>query len=127
MIKIWGKVFLWILPFLISGIAAPFLFSSIENRKTAGHYAGALFIFSGIWFVLVSFRHSYSFYVRALAGVFFLLSLLFWSWRFQTEKPLADSRLLNLSGDLWHHGLTDIYFVCLCTFVYSEFARLRKV
>jgi len=124
--KVYSKLlsaFVWALPFMISGFSAPFIFRYAPTPQIGGHYAGTLFIFAGIWAILLSIRHRYKTLVKIYLMFFFLLELVFWTWRYANSLPLRDSFLLGVNGAHWHSILTTLYLVALICLFSSEFRK----
>jgi len=102
---------LWLVPYLASGFSAPFIFKHASSPQLGGHIAGALFIFAGIWSLILSWKFQMPIGVRYV--LFFVLSLqtIFWVWRFFDSLPLKDSVFIGLSGSAWHGLLTSLYLL----------------
>jgi hypothetical protein len=112
--------FLWIIPYLISGFSAPFIFRNAPTPQVGGHYAGALFIFAGLWSIFLSMRHTFPQPVKIFFVSVLLLQLIFWGWRFSNSLPLKESILLGISGGVWHGIMTSLYLVVALTLLISE-------
>lgn len=103
--------FLWLLPYLISGFSAPFIFKHASTPQVGGHYAGMLFIFASLWAVFLSWRHEMPTAIKVFFIFVFALQIVFWSWRFLNSAPLKESILVGISGSAWHGILTSLYLV----------------
>ncbi|MDZ4677401.1 MAG: hypothetical protein SGI74_07810 [Oligoflexia bacterium] len=114
--------FPYILPYLVSGFAAPIIFKSLESKHRAGIFAGALFIMAGVWALFLSIRHDFPKYTRIYFSSFLGLQILFWTWRFFQILPLNESFLLGINGSHWHGVLTTLYLVGILLIVYSEYS-----
>ncbi len=102
---------LWILPYLVSGFSAPFIFRNAPTPQIGGHYAGGLFIFAGLWSIFLSVRHQFVWPVKIFFVSVLCLQLIFWGWRFSNSVPLKESILLGISGGAWHGIMTSLYLV----------------
>lgn len=100
-----------ILPYFLSGVAAPFLFRHYPDPYRAGQIAGALFILTAWWALFVSVKKSFPLLARLVIALSLVCNGVFWFWRLKSFKSLADSQLLGVSGPLWHSFLTGLYLV----------------
>lgn len=109
------KSFLWIIPYFISGFSAPFIFKNAPTPQIGGHYAGALFIFAGLWSIFLSKKYEMPLAIRFSFILILCLQILFWGWRFSNGAPLKESILLGISGSAWHGIMTSLYLLVALT------------
>jgi hypothetical protein len=117
----------WCLPYLVSGFSAPFIFRHARTLQQGGHFAGALFIFAGVWSLILAFRDGFPSGIKVFFVGVLSLQILFWSWRFFDETPLKLSSFLGINGSLWHGAMTTLYLLVALTLFFCEFRYRRSV
>lgn len=120
---------LWIFPYFMSAILAPFIFKSIQPPEMAGHIAGFFFALTGVWSIVVSIIRGHYSLAQLYLMLSFFFQVIFWLWRFMIPGNLHSSYLLGIVGTRWHGILTTMYLIGALILIFGEIRlyRMRKL